>query len=239
MQFSKFKMVVPCMDNKSSEKYLLKEYLCYKIYSALFQNSFKVRLLRAKFIDNGYKESKKTKTIAILIENEKMMLDRLECISEENKKLTQVHINQKNMMRLAMFQFMIGNFDWAIPTQQNLKLIRPLNYLDEVYAVPYDFDYCGLVNARYAIPNEKLGISSVKQRIYIGECKNEDQFKPIIDFFNKKKSVITTNIVTFKHLDEKEKNLMIKYIEDFYKIINSEKFHKRHILKNCKKIKEG
>lgn len=238
MKYSKFKMVVPCMENKISEKQLLKEFLCYKIYSALFQTSFKVRLLEAKFTDVGYENPRKYKSYAFLIENEKMMLNRLNCIAEENESLSQIHIDQNNIMHLAMFQFMIGNFDWAVPTQQNLKLARPQNQLDIVYAIPYDFDYCGLVNANYAIPNEKLGIGSVKQRIYLGECKNEDKFKPIIEFYNKNKSVIINEIISFQHLSEKEKHRIIKYIEEFYEIMNSEKFYKRHILKNCKEIRK-
>ena len=83
-----------------------------------------------------------------------------------------------------------------------------------------------------------MGIVSVKQRIYLGECKNEKQFNPIINYFNKNKSVIINEINTFKYIDEKERNKMVKYIEEFFETINSDKFYKRHILKNCKQIKK-
>lgn len=35
-------------------------------------------------------------------------------------------------------------------------------------AVPYDFDWASLVNAPYAIPNAKLDLESIHDRLYRG-----------------------------------------------------------------------
>ena len=164
-----------------------------------------------------------------------MMAERLDARLDKTKKFTQVHINQEQIMELAMFQFMIGNFDWAVPTQQNLKLIRPQNNSDEIYAIPYDFDYCGLVNANYALPNEELGIRSVTQRLYLGECKPISSFLPVLDKFKKHKTMFYKVINNFKYLNENDKHRMIKYLDQFYKLAESKSFY-NSIKRTCKKI---
>lgn len=234
--FYKLKMVVHCKEHKIYEKYLLKEYLCYKLYNCLETNSFSVRLLEMNYHDTGRKKQKITQMFAFIIEDEKMMAERLDAVLDKSENLTQKSVNQENIMQLAMFQFMIGNFDWAVPTQQNLKLIRPNSSVNHLLAIPYDFDYCGLVDANYAIPNEALGISSVQQRLYLGECKPEETLKPVIEKFMATKSKFYKEIEQFKYLDIKDKSSMIKYLDQFYEMIEKKGFYKNYIERTCKKI---
>jgi len=237
LRFYKLKMVVHCKVNKIYEKYLLKEYLCYKLYSSFSDKSFKVRLLEVKYIDIGFKKPKETKMYAFLIEDQKIMAERLSARLDKNMKFSQTLINQQQIMELAMFQFMIGNFDWAVPTQQNIKLIRPHNNPNEIYAIPYDFDYCGLVNANYAIPSEALGINSVRQRIYLGECKPLGEFLPVIEKFKKHKDKFYGLIESFEYLSVNDKKLMIKYLDKYYGLLDLKGFYSNYIKRTCKKIK--
>jgi hypothetical protein len=232
------KMVVECNHNLKSRAYLFKEYLCYKMYSALTDTSFKVRLLELEYIDTGKKNTTRA-AYAFFIENEKDLAKRVQMILEKRENLTQKSINHFNIMRLAMFQFMIGNFDWAVPTQQNLLLVRDTLRITEIFAIPYDFDYCGLVNADYAIPAEALGIRTVSERIYLGECRPREEFDPIIQYFESKRQVLFQVISDFDLLSENEKRQMYKYLEQFYDIIRAKGFYNNVILANCKKIKSG
>ncbi len=54
------------------------------------------------------------------------------------------------MDRIAIFNYMIGNYDWAVPNQHNIKVIKPLimDPLNLAAAVPYDFDFTGLGECR-------------------------------------------------------------------------------------------
>ena len=76
-----------------------------------------------------------------------------------------VTLNQRNIIpemidRMAIFNYMIGNTDWSVPNQHNCKVLSDPNSARQNLGliVPYDFDYCGIVNAPYAIPHEDFGI---------------------------------------------------------------------------------
>jgi hypothetical protein len=234
--FYKTKLVLHCKQSKTFEKYVLKEYLCYKLYATLSNYSFKVRLINLTLIDTGFKSPKKSQSYAFVIEPHQLLVERLDAKVEKNEQLTQKSIFQMQIMELAMFQFMIGNFDWAIPTQQNIKLVRPKKSPQKIYAIPYDFDYCGLVNASYAVPNEEIGIGSVRERIYLGECKTEKELESVIEKFINLQKQFKAIVNEFKYLNINDKKLIIKYIDGFYKIIESGKFYKKYHLKRCKKI---
>lgn len=54
--------------------------------------------------------------------------------------------DRKTMTRVAIFEYMIGNTDWSVPNNHNIELVFSRdNPALMPYAVPYDFDYCGLV----------------------------------------------------------------------------------------------
>jgi hypothetical protein len=232
----KYKMVVHCNDTRLSETAILKEFLCYKLYQCITERSFNIRLIRVKYIDTGTQNAKETVRFAFLIENLPDLAKRLGSKVEKNEKLSQLAIQKDCMLKLAMFQFMIGNFDWGVPTQRNLKLLRPETNLNEIYAVPYDFDYCGLVNAYYAFPAEELKISSVRDRIYLGHCLPFEELEPVIEEFKVLKDKFYHTIDSFGHIDNSTKKEMKNYLEEFYKMIGSKGFYKNHILNTCKDL---
>jgi hypothetical protein len=69
---------------------------------------------------------------------------------------------------LALFEYFLGNSDWSLAALHNVRLVtRPDG---DVYAVGYDFDFSGLVDTDYAVPDPRLPIRSVRQRIWRGPC---------------------------------------------------------------------
>jgi len=237
MSFNSLKMVVKCQDLPKYQNYLLKEFVCYKLYNILSDTCFKVRLVDFIYEDIGKKNPEQMKMYAFLIEDDKMLAGRLNMKLLKHENLTQRNISPFHIMRLAMFQFMIGNFDWAVPTQQNLQVLESVQKKTKYYVAPYDFDYCGLVGAEYAVPNEILGIRDVYERIYLGECMPEGLFAPLKQLFESKKQEFYNIINDFEYLDETQKKQMIKYLEEFYFILNHKDFYSKYIRKTCKEIK--
>ena len=88
----------------------------------------------------------------------------------------------------SVFQFLIANTDFspiaAAPGEScchNGKLIgRPGQ---PIYAVPYDFDMSGFVDAPYATPNPRFGLRNVKQRLYRGRCVNNEYVPATLEHF--------------------------------------------------------
>ncbi|MDV7394045.1 hypothetical protein RZS08_21880, partial [Arthrospira platensis SPKY1] len=68
---------------------------------------------------------------------------------------------------MCVFQYMIGNTDWDINMVRNIKLLMPADS-SRFIPVPYDFDFAGFVSPSYAVPNADYGLTSLKQRVFLG-----------------------------------------------------------------------
>lgn len=122
--FNSLKMVVKCQDLPKYQNYLIKEFICYKLYNILSDTCFKVRLVDFIYEDIGRKNPEQMEMFAFFIEDDKMLAGRLNMKLLKHKNLTQRNISPFHIMRLAMFQFMIGNYDWAVPIQQNVRILE-------------------------------------------------------------------------------------------------------------------
>jgi len=219
----KLKLVGSCFTGNTNEDLLLKEFLVYKIYNLLSVMSFRVRLLHITYNDSKQK-MKSYIQYGFLIESVKDMAARNNCIEIENKPFANEALNRYQVTFMSIFQYMIGNTDWAIGNYHNIKLIVPkTDTLARPYPVPYDFDFSGFVNAPYAVPDEKAGIRNVTERFYMGFPRTMDELTLILDVFKEKKESVTLKIKDFPLLNEKAKKNAVRYIELFYQIINDKK----------------
>lgn len=89
------------------------------------------------------------------------------------------------------------------------------------FVIPYDFDYSGLVDAEYAVPNEGLPIENVRQRLYRGYPRTKEELSDAIEIFNKQKDKIYSLITNCQLLTQRSKKDIIEYLDDFYKIIKN------------------
>jgi hypothetical protein len=130
--------------------------------------------------------------------------------------------NQVTM--LAVFQYMIGNIDWPVSVNQNIKLIEPgKDSLNIPFAVPYDFDFGGLVNADYATAPPNLPVATVRQRLYRGWPRTLVELQDVFTVYNQKKDKIYKLINDCDLLPPSHKKDMIDYLEDFYRTINNKR----------------
>jgi hypothetical protein len=211
------KLVTPCNQNNMYESYVLKEYLAYKMFNLVTPYSFKTRLVRIKYVDSG-RPRYSLEMYGFLIENDKDMAARNQSALIEKRALNQTMMNTTDMARVAVYNYMIGNTDWWLPSQHNVKVVTSLKEL-AVKAVPvaYDFDYSGLVNTEYAIPLKSLPIKAVTERYYMGMCYSEDELEPVIAEFEQLKNDFLQTIQDFKLLSRSHQKQMTTYIEGFYK----------------------
>jgi hypothetical protein len=162
------KLVNVCEDSYRHDEYLLKEYLAYRIFNLITDKSFRVRLLNLRYVDSAGKK-KPIVTHAFLLEDSKAMAKRNNMVEWGGERINTESTNRQQMTIVALFEYMIGNTDWSVPVKHNIRLMVPKeDTLVDPFAVPYDFDYCGLINAEYAVPSEAFAIKSVTQRVYRG-----------------------------------------------------------------------
>jgi len=212
----KMKVVTHCNGGKSYSEYVLKEYLAYQIYQLLSPVSFRVRLIHMTYVDTGRK-NKETENWAFMIEPEEMLAKRHEALVVKNDELSMRLMRPEQMDVAALFHYLIGNPDYSIAGRHNMKILGLPGFGREGYTpVPYDFDYSGIVNAFYAIPGEDLGITSVRQRYYLGPCREDQEFQKAIDHISGYRDEILNLVVDFPYLSEKHKNEMIGYLESYF-----------------------
>jgi hypothetical protein len=219
-RLKQLKLVGGCSKAGADEELLLKEYLVYKIYNFISPMSFRVRLLHINYKDSKQK-ARSYSQYAFLIEDIKDLAARNNCVEKKNQVYGLDAADRQQFNIVCIFQYMIGNTDWSVRQYHNIKLIVPKNDTTaRPYVIPYDFDYAGLVNAPYAVPNEGLGITSVTERLYRGFARTMEELHANLNVFKEKKNVIMFYLTDFPLLSIKVRKDMNRYLEAFYKIID-------------------
>jgi len=107
------------------------------------------------------------------------------------------------------------------------------NDVDPIMAIPYDFDQSGFINAPYALPNEKFRIRSVRQRGYRGRCVNNEYVEESLSRFRDHRDAIYEKILEQEGLDSGVQKQLVRYIDDFYKLIENPRDVERRIINKC------
>ena len=104
-----------------------------------------------------------------------------------------------------------------------------------MYPIAYDFDFAGVVNAPYAIPDYRLPIKRVTQRLFRGPCAPSSYYPAVLDLFKARRDSIAA-----LYRDDIGKRIapgrvkeILEYFEDFYKIIADSRQFKREVLDAC------
>ncbi len=228
------KLVNACRTSVYNQQLLLKEYLVYKIYNLITEKSFRVRLAKITYEDNAGKK-KPVLQDAFFIEDVDALAKRNKCKELENVKINSEVTDRKQMTLVNIFEFMIGNTDWSIPNNHNVKLIKSKkDSLSLPIPVPYDFDFSGLVNADYAVPDPIMKTESVLSRVYRGFPRTMEELEEAILVFNQQKDSIYALINQFEPLSTKNRSQMVSYLEEFYKLINKPKEVKYYFIDNAR-----
>lgn len=234
---NKLKLVPYC--RVGYEKYILKEYLVYKLYNLLTDYSFRVRLCRVNYINTS--KSKKAMTQFGFVIEPVSLLER----RTKTKEITYPGSSQRTVKpeildRAAIFNYMIGNTDWSVPVRHNILMLSDLKseYSNENIIVPYDFDSSGFVDTDYAVPFETLPIKSIRERLYMALCRSEADFKKDLAAFYEKKDAIYKVINDFPYLNTREKKELVKYLSDFFTGIEKKDMTVKRLLYDCRWFEE-
>jgi hypothetical protein len=210
----KLKLVLPCRD----DEYVVREYLAYRIYNLITPKSFKARLIKLTIEDNKKKKPQEP-FFAMLLEEEDQMAKRNNAAAIE-KQIPPILANTNTFLNMAVFQYLIGNTDWSVEYQQNIKLITP-DSATAPFTIPYDFDHAGIVDAPYARPAEALEMTSVRERRYRGYClTNLKDYNPSFELFNRIRNDIYSLYQSAPYLNAGYKKTALKYLDGFYDAIN-------------------
>ncbi len=230
----KLKLVIGCGTRGNDEQLLIKEYLIYKIYNILEEKSFRVRLVRMNYRDSRNK-MKPFSQYAFLLEDDADMAARNNCIKKPKAQYLTESTDRSLMTKVALFEYMISNGDWSVPNNHNIRLIYEKNNPAALpYAIPYDFDHSGFVNASYALPNELLGTESVTERVYRGFPRSMEELQITLDVFRSNRDKIITLINNNIYLQSRIKKELVDYLDEFYRTINDRRKVKTIFIDNAR-----
>ncbi len=241
----KLKLVTHCQNNSEAyEQYVLLEYLAYRTYNLLTDVSFRVRLARITYDDTESNRAPVTR-YGFLIEDKDLLAARNSVEFLEILDVPIHLVDADNLALIGVFQYFIGNTDWSA--------FRPEPDKDEcchntkpigmpggpVYSVPYDFDLSGLLNTRYAkrlykTNLEKMGLHSVRDRLYRGLCRSHPHLPAVFDLFHQKREEIYDLYRHQNDLAPKVLKKTLKYFDAFYEVITDEGKTRRAFRDECR-----
>ena len=231
----KLKLVVPCRPNlKAYEQYVLREYLLYRVYATITDMSFKVRLARITFRDSSGGSDPFTR-FAFFIESDAAMAARVQgrLLDIPDGKIIRANVLSPDIStRVAVFEYMIGNTDWADARIHN---VASLLVGGRVASVPYDFDFSGAVQAPYATPAPGLPIANVRQRYYQGWCWPGQNTDAVLAAFRAARPRIEELYKTFPYVDDRVRDETLAYFARFFETIDTPA-RTRRFLGECHKL---
>jgi hypothetical protein len=237
---SSLKMVTHCKSSPAYQKYYGLEYLSYRIYNLITDYSFKVRPMMVTYLDTE-RDSKPLDRFAFLIEDVDDVAARHNLEELEIPRVRHTRLDSAETANYSLFQYLISNLDWSATSGRdpvecchNTKLIAESVDASTVFAIPYDLDASGLVNAPYAAPPDQLKVRSVTQRLYRGFCFHNNEMQAVMERFKEKKPEIMALFTNPEILTEKIGKRAQKYLEGFYSSLASPKDFKKNLTDKCR-----
>lgn len=226
------KLGTHCRDVDSYAQYVYREYLVYRIFNLITPRSFRARLAAATYVDATTSKPVASRA-GLFLEDDDDVARRLDGEVSELQGMTFSHVNGEAMALVGLFEYMIGNTDMSLAKLHNIIVVRASNGV--AYPVPYDFDYSGLVNARYAIPVKELNISSVRERLYRGPCLSADDLAPLLARLRDVRDGVMSLYDGFPALDEGYRKDAKGYLDQFFRTIEKPGDVKRAFIEGCKR----
>jgi len=220
-EYDKLKLVTHCLEDKAvSKENVAKEYLAYQLYEQLSKKSYRTQLVKITYVDSKGRIGR-IKRYGFVLEDTDEMAHRAggkEC--EECHGLPASELNTQDANTRAVFQYMIGNADYDLAMMRNLKMVKP--YLGGgVIPVPYDFDFAGLVNPSYAVPNSDYGLVSVKQRVFLGNEVDSAVLVATLEHFINRRAAMEQTVKDCPMLSRSEQNDVLLYLDTFFQEVDS------------------
>jgi len=234
------KLVTHCSGSVRFSSYYIKEFLIYRAYNKITPVSFRVRSARITYTDSLGKRKPDTH-FAFFIEDVDDMAKRNDLEEIVIGKIQPSRLDAHVSSLYSVFQYMIGNLDWAATSGpnsaeccHNTKLIGIRDGDSAYYPVPYDFDSSGLVDAHYAVPPEALGVRKITDRLYRGYCFHNHLTEASLDIFGTKKDAILAVFSDDPRLDDRHKQITLKYLDRFFTLIDKPGAREKEFNRICR-----
>ena len=231
----KIKLVTHCRADRLYERNLLKEYALYRVFNVVTDTSFRVRLAHVTYIDTTRADT--IVRYAVLVESDREIGQRLGAAVVNQHNVHDMVTDPFYMTLVALYQYLIGNTDWSVWGQHNIAVFSD-TASHKLFAIPYDYDFSGAVNAPYASPPEQLPIKTVRERLYRGYCQPDSILGRALARFRDAKDSIYAAVRAVTQLDERERRAMLSYFDDFFRTVENRTLTDREFVRRCRVLEQ-
>lgn len=232
---NKLKVVTHCRKGPTFERYLHQEFGIYGAFNVVAGRSFRVRMLRVTYRDSSGERDDEVHP-AFFVESDNEVAARFGMVAMEVEQVNPSQLDSAHAIKLALFQYLIGGTDWSTlrgPENgnccHNSKPIAAPGAQNGWFALPYDFDQVGLIDPYYS---ETLGMRDLRKRVFRGRCRNLDYLGDAIMIFNERRAAIEAELLPAA-VEGRHRKSAIRYINDFYEVINDPKDRRDEIDEEC------
>ncbi|MBL7776108.1 MAG: hypothetical protein JNK89_08910 [Saprospiraceae bacterium] len=214
---NELKLVLPCFNTRQGDALMVKEYLIYQMFERLTHVCVRARLVRVTLRDNHAGNEAKI-MYGLLVEDNEETAARLQGVELDQYGLPADSLVAQQAALVTMFEYMIGNTDWDIPMQRNVRLIRSKAF-SKILVAPYDFDFSGLVAAPYASPSSDAGLESVMDRYLMSNGITKEALRQATQVLKSAQKDFY-DLCYSKHLPREETRMMHRYLDTFFNNID-------------------
>lgn len=229
----KLKLVTHCNSNALYEEYMIREYLAYKVHNLITPRSYRARMAKVTYVDSATGTPIETRN-GIFMEHEDDVARRMEGEIFEVRGALFDDVDPAQILEVAIFEAFVGNTDWSLAALHNIRLVRQPNM--NVMPVAYDLDFSGLVGTRYSTPDPRLGIRSVKERLYRGPCKEPAELAQFFAPYREKKDAILKLYDDTPGLDGRYRGDAKAFLNQWFKMLDNPRDALWMFKENCKMV---
>ena len=233
----KLKLVTHCRnDSERYDQTVVAEYLAYRILNLMTDSSFRARLMRVNYVYTDDDEA--VTAYAFFIEHKNQLAKRLQLSAIELERIGVSQVQPEHGNLVSVFHYLIGNTDFS-PVSGHAGEFCCHNHVlfradeSQFLSIPYDFDQSGFVNAPHGVTNPRFNLRSPKHRLYRGRCINLQILPDTLAKYRAKRPDIEALINNQEELSNGTRKSIMRVVEDFYKIIDSEKRTDSLMAKAC------
>lgn len=213
-------LVTHCRRKAYYEQYVLREYLAYRSYNLMTDNSLRVRLARIDYLEAGGDPI--TTRYAFMVEHFDSMAQRLGANIVPVDALDTTNARAFDFAMLYVFQLLIGNTDFSVVAGHNILLLQKQE--GWIIPVPFDLDFSGAVDTRYATTPEFLarrGRHSVTIRRYRGFCEPAGVLDQVFDRYRERKAQLYALYSEQRGLTKYSRNKTARYLDSFFALLDN------------------
>jgi hypothetical protein len=210
------KLGTHCQGSPDFDQFVIREYLAYKLANLVTPLSFRARLARATYVDANSNRKLSTRS-AVFIEHENDVARRLGGREVRQPHMMFADFDKDALTTAMLLEYMLGNTDYSIWALHNVVIVQDKSR--RFMPVPYDFDLSGMVHPPYAVPEQRLNLTRVTDRLYRGPCRTVTEFIAITEPFRAHKADMIAAVQSMPGLNGSHKKEMKDYLDSFFERI--------------------